>query len=293
MTTPPPSTSSSTSSSTTTTFVELPALAVTSATGVVVAVRVKTTAGYVVTTPCGGMGYVAGGTPVTDVSVVLDPGHGGPIDTGAVGRNGLVEKDVNLRLAEASKLILEKRGIATLLTRTADYAVPLRVRVDLADTVDTDILVSIHHNAPTPQASDEPGTEVFVQSDRPDSRRLGSLIYESTVAALSRVPGVQWHAAPDAGVLMVHSTRGGDGYGMISLPETVSVLAEFAYISSPPEAELLATDLYLEIASEALADAIEDYLTTDQTGSGFIEEPRIFNPQPSVGAALCEEVDLD
>ncbi|MCH8983332.1 MAG: N-acetylmuramoyl-L-alanine amidase [Acidobacteria bacterium] len=229
---------------------------------------------------------------MTEVSVVLDPGHGGPIDTGAVGRNGLVEKDVNLRLAEATKVILEKRGIATLLTRTADYAVPLRVRVDLADTVNAGILVSIHHNAPTPQASDGPGTEVFVQSDRPDSRRLGSLIYESTVAALLRVPDVQWHAAPDAGVLMVHSTRGGDGYGMISLPEIVSVLAEFAYISSPPEADLLATDLYLEIVSEALADAIEDYLTTDHTGSGFIEEPRIFNPQPSVGAALCEEVDL-
>ena len=224
--------------------------------------------------------------------MVLDPGHGGPIDTGAVGRNGLVERDVNLRLAAASHAILEKRGIATLLTRTADYAVPLRIRVDLADAVKADILVSIHHNAPTPQASDTPGTEVFIQSDRPDSRRLGSLIYESTVAALSRVPDIQWHAAPDAGVLMVHTTRGGDGYGMISLPETVSVLAEFAYISSPPEAELLASDLYLDIASEALADAIENYLTTEQTGSGFIEEPRVFNPQPSVGAALCEEVDL-
>ena len=222
----------------------------------------------------------------------MDPGHGGPIDTGAVGRNGLAERDVNLRLAKTTKAILETRGIATLLTRTADYAVPLRVRVDLADAVNADILVSIHHNAPTPQASDGPGTEVFVQSDRPDSRRLGSLIYESTVAALSRVPDVQWHAAPDAGVLMVHSTRGGDGYGMISLPEIVSVLAEFAYISSPPEADLLATDLYLDVASEALAEAIEDYLTTDQPGSGFIEEPRIFNPQPSVGAALCEEVDL-
>ncbi len=261
-------------------------------TGVVVAVRAATRAGYIVTTPCGNLGYATGGVPVIEARVVLDPGHGGPIDTGAVGGNGLAEKEVNLRVAQVAQRFLERRGISTLLTRTADYATPLFVRAGLADSVGAEILVSIHHNAPTPQKSSLPGTEVFVQTANDDSRRLGGLIHEYTVAGLSIFNQVQWHAAEDAGVLRVLSTRGHDAYGMVRLPETVSALAELAYISSRDEADLLRSGFYADIAGRSLADAIEAYLSSDQPGSGFISEPRIFNPRHSVPASLCQETPL-
>jgi hypothetical protein len=112
------------------------------------------------------------------------------------------------------------------------------------------------------------------------------------VGALSQFE-VDWTAAPDAGVLAVLSTRGNDAYGMIRNPDTVSALAELAYISNPAEAELFATDDYVEAASEAVADAIEAYLRTDAPGAGFQPEPRVFNPQPGIGGSVCVDPDLE
>ena len=112
------------------------------------------------------------------------------------------------------------------------------------------------------------------------------------MAALSDFE-IEWTAAPDAGVLTVLSTRGNDAYGMISGPRTTSVLAELAYISNPVEAELFATSEYVEAVSDALADAIENYLTTEATGAGYVAEPRVFNPQPGIGGSLCVDPALE
>ena len=111
--------------------------------------------------------------------------------------------------------------------------------------------------------------------------------------AAENVRDVAWAAAPDAGVLRVLSTRGNDAYGMLSGPRTVSVLAELAYISNPAEAELLATPDYVEVVSDALADAVERYLHTEATGAGYVAEPRVFNPQPGIGSTLCTDPRLE
>jgi hypothetical protein len=79
---------------------------------------------------------------------------------------------------------------------------------------------------------------------------------------------------------------------MVRIPETVSVLAELAYMSAPSEAEVLATQEYLITASEALTDAIEAYLRSNDLGAGYVEEPRVFNPLPGISAGDCEDPDL-
>jgi N-acetylmuramoyl-L-alanine amidase len=286
-----PSTTTTTTAVTTTT-IPVEARALVTPTGVVVSVLEETPEGYRVTTPCGNETVVREGTPVGKTTVVIDPGHGGEVDTGAVGANGLIEKDLNLDVAEAVQADLIVRGIPVLLTRTADYATRLGVRGDLADRVDALLLLSVHHNAPTPAPSAVPGTEIFIQSGSPGSHRFGGLVYTRVMAALSDFD-VDWTAAPDAGVLRVLSTRGRDAYGMLSGPDTVSVLAELAYLSNPAEAELLATNEYVEAVSDALADAIERYLTTEATGAGYVGEPRVFNPQPGIGSSLCVDPRLE
>lgn len=90
-------------------------------TGIPVAVLSAVGERFVVTTPCGDTTVVGGGTAMGPVDVALDPGHGGPVDTGAVGPNGLVERDLNLRLAEATQGILDEGGVTAILTRAADY----------------------------------------------------------------------------------------------------------------------------------------------------------------------------
>jgi N-acetylmuramoyl-L-alanine amidase len=283
-------TTTSLGSTTTTAVPEVKALV--TPTGVVVAVLGQTAAGYQVTTPCGLEATVSAGTPVYEARVVIDPGHGGEVDTGAVGANGLMEKNLNLTVAQALEAKLVVREIPVLVTRTADYASTLGTRTSLTDHVGADLLLSIHHNAPTPGSSPTPGTEVFIQHQSRDSRRLGGLVWRHVVDELSRFD-IEWAAAPDAGVLEVLSTRGNDAYGINRNPRTTSVLAELGYISNPPEARLFATNGYVQAASEALAEAIEEFLTGDEDGSGFVLEPRVFNPQPGIGGSVCVDPVLE
>ena len=127
-------------------------------TGVIVPVLGVELPGYRVTAPCGDELLVSAGTPIAEADVVLDPGHGGEVETGAVGANGLIEKDLNLRLARRTALELKRRRYSVVLTRTGDYRVPLEVRGAIANRLDASVFVSIHHNAPAPPGSDRPGT---------------------------------------------------------------------------------------------------------------------------------------
>lgn len=265
---------------------------VVTATGVPVVHLARTPDGDVITTPCGAVATVRGATPIAGARIVLDPGHGGPIDTGAVGANGLVERDLNLDVAVEAAELLAERGIVAALTRTADYAVPLPVRAAFADALGAEAMISIHHNAPTPGASPTPGTEVFVQQGSAESALLGGIVLDEVVEALGTFD-ISWSAAPDAGVLLVLNSEGLDAYGMIRRPATPTVLAEFGYLSNPVEADLFATDDYTAVAARATADAAERYLAGGPAGSALQPEPRVFDPAAAPGADVCEDPALE
>ncbi len=269
-------------------------------TGVPVAVLERTTDGYLVRTPCGNAAEVSDGTPLNGVQVVVDPGHGGRHDFGAIGPNGLTERDLNLTLGSAVVEALTARGISAVATRTGNYASLLWVRAALADALGADALISIHHNAPSPSRSTRPGTEVYVQSASakqpdPDSSRLGGLLYTHITEELSEFSGVTWRSRRDAGVLRVRLPRGAnnypnDSYGMIRRPNVPAVLIEYGYLSNRSEAQLFATDEYVSAAARATANAVAEYLATDRTGSGFVEQPRYFNPGRA--NSRCDDIKL-
>ena len=260
-----------------------PAAALLTPTGIPVMVIEPTEAGYLVLTPCGNTAEVSGGEPVGPVRVVLDPGHGGPVETGTVGPNGIVERDLNLVLTNAVLEELDERGIGAATTRTGDYMVTLGVRIEFADALESEALVSIHHNGPTWEPRDTPGTEVYVQSlspteARPASARLGGLLYEEITKALGTLEGVQWSGLPDAGVQRVLLPDGTDTFALVKHPETPSALVEYGYLTNASEADLFATWEYIAVAAAATADAIEAYLETDRPGTGFRDTPRYYDP---------------
>ena len=93
--------------------------------------------------------------------VVLDPGHGGE-DDGAIGHDGLMEKNVALELATTLARQLEAAGIEARLTRDGDTFIPLWDRAKIANAQGADLFISLHLNAArTRQAK---GSEVYFLS---------------------------------------------------------------------------------------------------------------------------------
>jgi len=247
---------------------------------------------YFVATPCGRTATIAGGTPLYGATVVIDPGHGGAADTGAV-QNGIIERDLNLTVADALANVLRGRGISVVLTRTADYGAILSTRAALADALGATLMVSIHHNsAPSkPPTSDQPGTEVFVQATAA-SERLGGLLYQRVATALGSTYPITWYRSADAGVLRVTQPDGLETYGMIRNPTTTTALVEMGWLSDPVEvADVFKSTTYRSVAARALADAIGEFLAGSP--SEVTVGRRTFTARPANGTDHCSDPPLE
>lgn len=89
-----------------------------------------------------------------EIVLVIDPGHGGEVTGDKDDTNGgamyhdLIEKDVNLITAHALREELSQYGNVTVyLTREIDAALTLEDRVNFAEEIGADMLISIHYNA--------------------------------------------------------------------------------------------------------------------------------------------------
>lgn len=79
--------------------------------------------------------------------LVIDAGHGGK-DPGAVSKDGKIyEKEINLKILNELKDLLDKDDVKVYYTRTKDETIYLRPRVTLANEVDCDFFISIHCNS--------------------------------------------------------------------------------------------------------------------------------------------------
>ena len=79
--------------------------------------------------------------------IVIDPGHGGH-DTGTIGPNGLLEKDLVLDVSKRLGKLLEGRlGADVVFTRRDDTFIPLETRTSIANQEEADLFVSVHANS--------------------------------------------------------------------------------------------------------------------------------------------------
>ena len=82
--------------------------------------------------------------PHKDVVVVVDAGHGGE-EPGAIGTNGLLEKNVTLSIARTLRDTLQAQpGFRVFMTRDGDYEVALEDRPALALRERAHLFVSVH-----------------------------------------------------------------------------------------------------------------------------------------------------
>ncbi|TVM15973.1 hypothetical protein DPQ33_13470 [Oceanidesulfovibrio indonesiensis] len=118
--------------------------------------------------------------------VVLDPGHGG-FDPGAVGPDGLQEKDVALDVARRTARAIEEEfpGVRVFLTRTDDYYLPLSARTALANRHAADIFISCHANASRKRSAH--GVETYYCASRATSREAARVAaMENAVLSLDK-----------------------------------------------------------------------------------------------------------
>ncbi|UCE34056.1 MAG: N-acetylmuramoyl-L-alanine amidase [Deltaproteobacteria bacterium] len=79
--------------------------------------------------------------------IIIDPGHGGK-DPGALGKNGIEEKDVMLKLSEIlADRVRDDLKCEAILTRTSDTFLALEDRTAIANTKKGDLFISLHTNA--------------------------------------------------------------------------------------------------------------------------------------------------
>jgi N-acetylmuramoyl-L-alanine amidase len=121
------------------------------------------------------------GHPLAGRRIVVDPGHP---PAGATGPSGFREAEANLAVALQLRDLLVQAGAEVIMTRTTDSSVDLAPRTRLADSLDADLLISIHNNA-LPDGV-EPwrnnGSSVFYNSPR--SVPLAMAVQRALVARL-------------------------------------------------------------------------------------------------------------
>ncbi|MDF2648062.1 MAG: N-acetylmuramoyl-L-alanine amidase [Paenibacillus sp.] len=198
--------------------------------------------------------------------VVLDAGHGGS-DPGAIGVNGLREKDVNWDITQKVRDELIAKGYEVVLTRADDSYWSLAQRVEFTNTLQADLFVSIHANAhPSAKANgtmvlyydndypqeDYPASEAMKQLT-PYNKDLAQRVLDSLVAAVGTK---NLGLVPSA----VYVARMG------TIP---SILVETAFLSQTSDAALLASDSVRSKMAAGIANGIASYtppLFTDSLG---------------------------
>jgi N-acetylmuramoyl-L-alanine amidase len=214
--------------------------------------------------------------------VVLDPGHGGN-DPGAIGPNGLCEKDVTLDIAHrAAPLLAREVSVSTLLTRDVDAYVPLDERAARANAFHADLFVSIHLNS-SPNNSVR-GVMTFVLDSSKDATaaQIAARENSSTAAAaaelansLSRIESTDRRAASQLFAELLQRAAGASlrqgfadiedhgvrsaGFYVLAGAAMPAVLFEGSFLSHPVEAARLNTEAYRQRLADAIVNAVRAY----------------------------------
>lgn len=225
--------------------------------------------------------------------IVIDPGHGGK-DTGTIGPDGYMEKDLVLDVAlRLGKLIRQRLGADVVYTRSTDVFVPLQERTRIANEAKADLFISIHANS-SPERSTS-GVETYYFNLTSDKHGLDVAKREnaSSTASISQLNGLLHRAVLQTKLdesrqfaqcvqaslwkmsrKMDHHSR---DRGVRHAPFVVligatmpSILAEIGFVSNRHDERLMRRRSEQEKIAQALFKGIEAYadsLNSEQVAS--------------------------
>ncbi|WP_424940161.1 N-acetylmuramoyl-L-alanine amidase [Aliiroseovarius sp. S253] len=224
-----------------------------------------------------------------DVTVVLDPGHGG-IDPGAE-RGGVVEAQLMMSFArELKEELLRAGGFNVVLTRDGDAFVPLEERVTIARRAGADVFLSLHADALaqgratgasvytlSQEASDEASRKLAERHDRSDILAGVDLSQQGDAVALVLMDLARTDTAPrsealaDSLVEGIHSATGSTyktprlqaGFSVLKAADIPSVLIELGFLSSERDRKLLTSREWRADAARGIREALQYWVLED------------------------------
>ena len=219
--------------------------------------------------------------------IIIDPGHGGE-DPGAIGENGLKEKDIVLNIAKKLANILNKNDkYKAVLTRKGDYYVPLVKRLKLAKELSANLFISIHADAATRKTAR--GSSIYLLSNKGSQTKLAKELEQqlNTSDVFGGVSQITHNDRQLENILIDLSKSNKEklsvklansilknikkistlhkekiqraNFVVLKSPIIPSLLLEVAFISNKKEEEKLRTSYYQKKISEAIAKGIKNY----------------------------------
>lgn len=192
-------------------------------------------------------------------TIILDAGHGGE-DGGAVGVEGIIEKDINLSVALRLRDVLEASGYNVIMTREKDIAIydddaeTLREkkRSDLHNRLDiieknggeNTIFVSIHQNK-FPDSKYH-GTQIFYSKHDPKSMDLAQAVRKSVTDFLQ----------PDNDREIKEANQ---KIYLLNNAKIPAIVVECGFLSNPEECAKLADKNYQSEMAFSICCGLMDY----------------------------------
>ncbi len=215
--------------------------------------------------------------------IVIDAGHGGH-DTGTIGPDGLMEKDLVLDVSLRLGRLLEARlGADVIYTRDDDTFIPLETRTAIANEKQADLFISVHANSsPDPEAR---GVETYYLNftSSPDALEVAArenAVSEKSIHELqdlvkkitlkekideSRELASDVQTSLYQGLSSKNSSL--HNRGVKKAPFVVliganmpSILAEISFVSNPTDEQRLETPEYRQKIAESLYKGIAKYV---------------------------------
>lgn len=199
-------------------------------------------------------------------TVIIDAGHGAA-DSGKVGINDVLEKDINLSIALKVKKLLEQQDVTVVMTRENDHGMypdagnnrklrDMKKRVELINREKPDLVVSIHQNAfSDPGVS---GAQTFFYT----GSREGQIAAELLQAQMIRTLQPQKERVAKAN----------DSYYLLKNTPYPIVIVECGFLTNPKEAELLCEESYQAKTAWAIHLGILQYLNVGGTKTDEMDQ---------------------
>lgn len=191
---------------------------------------------------------------VKEYKVVLDAGHGG-FDSGKVGIGGVLEKDLNLAIAQKVQKELEDLGIAVLMTREADVGLydeaeenkkqqDMKRRCTFINESGADLAVSIHQNSYTQESVY--GPQVFYYETSSGGKSLAGTLQEALNQELQ--------------IARPREIKANDTYYILRKTKIPTVIVECGFLSNTEEVQKLTSDDYQTQVAQVICHGIAAYL---------------------------------